>query len=183
MRAWLAASLAAALVGLAACSADPGAPAGSAAADNMNEVDVTFMRQTALGGQAEVTFGELAAAQGRNDRVVAFARRMVREHSAANEDLAAVAAEKGVLLSEEIDAEAQRKYARLQELDGAAFDRAYIQGQIRDHQRTVELLEHEIGEGRDAAVRAFARQRLPITLDHLQAAEDIAAVLTAGASR
>lgn len=182
MRIWLAASLAAALVGIAACSTGPGTPAGSGAG-TMNEVDVTFARQVALGGHAEVEFGELAVMKSRNDRVTTFARRMIKEHGAANDDLAAVAAEKEISLPGGLDAEAQRRYTRLGALDGAAFDRAYIQGQIRDHQRTVELLEHEIGAGQDATVRAFARKRLPITLDHLQAAEEIAAGLAAGASR
>ncbi|MBZ9962068.1 DUF4142 domain-containing protein [Mesorhizobium sp. BR1-1-14] len=43
-----------------------------------------------------------------------------------------------------------------QKLTGVEFDLAYISGQIVDHQKTVQLLEGEIGSGQDPDVQHFA---------------------------
>ncbi|WP_246672851.1 DUF4142 domain-containing protein, partial [Mesorhizobium sp. B3-1-1] len=53
------------------------------------------------------------------------------------------------------------------------FDLAYISGQIVDHQKTVQLLEWEIGSGRDPDVQHFASDILPAVLEHLRMARDI----------
>jgi putative membrane protein len=67
-------------------------------------------------------------------------------------------------------------------MSGAAFDRAYIAGQVADHQKTAQLLEYEIGSGQDVELKTFASEILPIVLEHLQIAKDIQAQLTGSAS-
>jgi Domain of unknown function (DUF4142) len=39
-------------------------------------------------------------------------------------------------------------------------DRLYIEGQIADRQKTVQLFEYEIGSGQDAKLKAFASYSL-----------------------
>ncbi|TIT42294.1 MAG: DUF4142 domain-containing protein, partial [Mesorhizobium sp.] len=73
--------------------------------------------------------------------------------------------------------EHERQRAELEKLYGAKFDIAYISGQITDHQKTVQLLEWEIGSGQDADLQHFASETLPTVLDHLQLARDIKAEL------
>ncbi|TPI45311.1 DUF4142 domain-containing protein, partial [Mesorhizobium sp. B3-1-1] len=60
-----------------------------------------------------------------------------------------------------------------QKLALVEFDLAYISGQIVDHQKTVQLLEWEIGSGRDPDVQHFASDILPAVLEHLRMARDI----------
>ncbi|MBV8523415.1 MAG: DUF4142 domain-containing protein, partial [Acetobacteraceae bacterium] len=45
-----------------------------------------------------------------------------------------------------------------------------IAGQIQDHQRTVQLLEYEIGSGQDPDLKAFASEMLLHVIQHLQMA-------------
>jgi putative membrane protein len=67
---------------------------------------------------------------------------------------------------------------RLEKMSGAEFDRAYVQGQVADHQKTAQLLEYEIGSGQDVELKSFASEILPIVLQHLRIAQEIQAELT-----
>jgi putative membrane protein len=58
------------------------------------------------------------------------------------------------------------------------LDLAYIAGQVADHQKTAQLLEHEIGSGQDLELIGFASDTLPVVLQHLRAAQEIQAELT-----
>jgi putative membrane protein len=74
-----------------------------------------------------------------------------------------------------MDDEHRASYAELQKLKGAAFDHAYIQGQIEDHQKVVQLFETEMGSGQEPQLKKFAADRLPIARHHLDMALSIAA--------
>lgn len=143
-----------------------------------NADDRLFAILAAEGGQAEVTFGELAAAKASNSAVAEFGRRMVEDHSAANEELAAIAEESGIPLPDELNAEHQAMLERLQELEGAEFDLAYMRGQLIDHQKTTQLLIWEIGFGQDGALQRYASETLVTVLDHLEHVRAILGELT-----
>lgn len=153
------------------------------ATDVTNTVDVLFARQAALGGMAEVEFGRLAAEKASAEAVTAFARRMIEDHGRANDRLKAVAADNDIPLPSKLDDDYRRKYDGLSALSGAAFDRMYMRGQIQDHQRAVQLLEHEIGSGQDVAIKTFAAETLPAVLEHLEMAQHVVAELAATATR
>ena len=152
----------------------PGVPAP----DQRNTADTLFAQLASEGGQAEVTFGELAAGKAQAESVSEFASRMVEDHSAANEELAALAGETDIPLPDELNAEHQALLERLQLLEGAEFDLAYMRGQIVDHQKTVQLLIWEIDSGQNADLKQFASDALPTILDHLRTARGIVADLS-----
>ena len=47
-----------------------------------------------------------------------------------------------------------------------------------EHQKTVQLLEYEIGSGQDTDLKNFAAEILPIVLQHLRAAQALQAEMT-----
>jgi putative membrane protein len=67
--------------------------------------------------------------------------------------------------------------ASLEKLSGRPFDLAYMQAQIVDHQKTIILLQYEIGQGQNAGLQRFAAETLPAVLAHLEAAKSITAEL------
>ena len=81
--------------------------------------------------------------------MLAVARRMVKEHTAANEELKTVAQNKQMALPTDTDPMHKAAYAKLSRLSGAAFDKAYMAGQEKDHAATVKLFEKEIAMGKD----------------------------------
>jgi putative membrane protein len=143
-----------------------------------NTPDRLFVRAAAIGGMAEVEFGELAQQKAQDDAVKEFARRMVEDHGKANDRLTSIAKDAGIALPDEMDAEHQAMRDRLTEASGAAFDLVYLQGQIADHQKTAQLLEYEIGSGQQMELKNFASQVLPVVLQHLRSAQSIQAEVT-----
>jgi putative membrane protein len=142
-----------------------------------NDTDRIFAREAAIGGLAEVRFAELADPAAASDLVKRFADRMKADHGRANQQLADLAAGGHLMLPTDLDAEHAAVLAKLKTLKGEDFDRAYLDSQLQDHQRTVQLLELEIDGGQDPALQGFAAGVLPVVLQHLQMAQDLATQL------
>jgi putative membrane protein len=53
-------------------------------------------------------------------------------------------------------------------LTGSAFDKKYLEGQLEDHQKSIQLLQHEINGGQDKELRQFATETLPVVTHHLE---------------
>jgi hypothetical protein len=63
--------------------------------------------------------------------------------------------------------------AELDSANGRAFDLAYMQGQVIDHQKTAILLQWEIGQGQKPELQRFAAETLPTVLAHLEIANNV----------
>jgi putative membrane protein len=151
----------------------PGLMAGKPKAEVSNTADIIFLQQLSLGGRAEVELGKLTGQRGSSDQVDAFGARMEHDHGGANSKLASLARGAGVDLPKELDAEHEAARRELSALNGPDFDLKYIDGQIKDHQKALELLIHEIGSGQDSRVRAFATETLPAIAEHLELARAV----------
>jgi putative membrane protein len=152
-------------------AADAGNPANKSPSGM--PIDANFMKALAVGGVAELEAGKLATQRGTRSEVKTFATQMVNDHSANNDKLKALAKDRGVELPAQLDAEHAADKAKLETLNGTAFDVEYIRGQIKDHQKAVQLLQHQINAGQDANVRRFAQETLPTVQHHLEMAKDI----------
>ena len=164
----------------------PGTPQsgpGVPAPHQPNQQDRLFVQEAAIGGMAEVEFGRMAEQKGQSDAVKDFGRRMVQDHARANDRLSALAKAANIPLPGDFDPDHLTMRAELEKLSDAQFDWAYIQGQVQDHQKTVQLLEWEIGSGQDAELKQFASETLPVVFQHLQLAQSIAAQLAGGSAQ
>ena len=157
------------LVTLAALSALPLAALAASATP-----DMSFYKSLAEGGIAEVRDGKLAQQKSADPKIKDFAAMMVKDHTAANQDLMALAQSKGIKLPGGPGIGADTKKAELEVLSGETFDKSYVKSQVKGHRATVELLQKEISTGQDAQAKAFAQKVLPTVQSHLQAIEGIA---------
>src|ERR1035438_4279975 len=73
----------------------------------LSMADTNFILAAAQGGMTEVKLGELASTSGVRDDVKSFGRMMVKDHTAINDNLKALAAQKGVTLPDSLDAKHQ----------------------------------------------------------------------------
>lgn len=144
-----------------------------------NADDRLFAILAAEGNLAEVRLGELAAEKAASGSVKTFAQRMAEDHSAALEELKAIAAESGIALPEALHAEHQALLEQLEQLEGADFDLAYMRAQVVEHQKSTQLLIWEVDLGQDGALQRFAGSGLPLIIGHLEEARAITAQLTA----
>jgi putative membrane protein len=132
--------------------------------------DSAFVTKAAQGGMAEVELGNLAQQNGSSDTVKQFGKRMVGDHTKANDELKTLASDKGVSLPTALDAKSQATKDRLSKLSGAAFDRAYMQDMVTDHQQDVAEFRKQSTRGTDPDLKAFASKTLPTLEEHLKLA-------------
>jgi putative membrane protein len=140
-------------------------------AQRMVRGDNQFLAAAAQGGMAEVQMGQLAVQHASNDAVKKFGQRMVDDHSKANDELKALATRKGFTLRSDMDAKQKSTIARLSKLNGAEFDRAYMQDMVKDHEEDVAEFKRESDSGNDQDLKAFASKTLPTLQEHLQMAQ------------
>jgi putative membrane protein len=141
------------------------APAGAGVGS-----DQTWVMNTAKDGMAEVELGKLAGEKASNADVKTFARRMVADHTKANDELKSIAATKNITLPAAPDAQHKATHDRLAKLSGPAFDRAYMQMMVQDHTKAVASFKRESQTGKDAEIKAFASKTLPTLEEHLKMA-------------
>lgn len=143
--------------------------------------DRHFMDKAAQGGMAEVELGQLAQQNGQSQDVKDFGKRMVTDHSKANDQLKQLATQKGVSLPTTLDSKDQATKDRLSKLQGSAFDKAYMHDMVMDHKKDVAEFKHESTAAHDPDLKNWAGQTLPTLESHLQEAEKIAPA-TAGSA-
>lgn len=129
--------------------------------------DNSFATKSAQGGMAEVELGEFAQSHASSDKVKQFEQRMVDDHSKANAELATIAGRKRITLPTNLDAKDQATMDSLAKLNGAVFDRAYMQDMVKDHREDIAEFKGEANSGRDPDFKAFASKTLPVIQQHL----------------
>src|SRR4051812_8804557 len=159
--------------------AAPGVPAPH----QTNTEDRLFIRLLAAGGTAEVEFARLAEGKARSQPVQDFARLMVADHTKANRELEGLARAAQIPVPSQLHPEHKSMRSALESASADAFDLAYMQGQVVDHQKAVVLLTWEIGQGQDATLQQWAAATLPVVLGHLELAKTLLAELSGQGGR
>ena len=162
-----------ALLPVAACSSNTPAPVAEAAPPPpaLSPTDQSFVTTVAQDGMAEVQMATLAQTNARSARVKSYANEMIKDHSAANDQLMKLAQAKGVTPPTDLsEAQAQQKTTLTGE-KGAKFDRDYMRDQVTDHQAMVQAFQEEAQNGQDADIKAYAASTLPTIQQHLTEAQ------------
>jgi putative membrane protein len=161
-----------ALLLLASCSPDtsqqahPQPRAELAPSAALPSQDRDFLERAAEGSNAEIAMGALADPRSSRPDVISFGHMMVTDHSAANAQLAAIAAAHRISLPTSLG-EHQQNFDRIVDLKREDFDREFKRAMVGDHQEAVELFRAEAANGTDAALKAFAAATLPKIEAHL----------------
>jgi putative membrane protein len=139
-------------------------------ANTKSSADENFAKKAAQGGMAEVKLGQLAEQKGSSPEVKNFGRRMVQDHSKANNQLKDVVSQENIPLPNELKKSDQATYDRLSKLSGDAFDREYARDMVKDHSKDVSEFQKEAKNGKDESIKNFAAQTLPTLQNHLDQA-------------
>ncbi len=162
----------------------PGSTRGSAQAtpENPNQdpttrgtypSDTTFLKKAIRGNNGEIDAAKLALQKSQNQQVKDFAQRMVDDHTKMLDQLKEVAQKDNVTYKDEPSPMAQKLHAKLEGLSGAEFDKAYIDGMIKDHKEDVREFSTEINHGKKQDVKDAASQSLPTIKEHLSIVEGL----------
>jgi putative membrane protein len=148
--------------------------AGSAFAADLPHHDKSFMKDAAESGLAEVQASQLAAQNAANTQVKSFADQMVQDHTKANDELKALAAQKKLDLPTEPSLMERGELKTLKDDKGEKFDKRYADHYgVKAHEKTIKLFEKEVKDGKDADVKAWAEKTLPTLRHHLDMARDM----------
>jgi putative membrane protein len=134
--------------------------APAAKSSSLSVKDKTFMNKAAKGGMMEVTMGNLAAQNGQSGDVKSFGKRMVTDHSKANDELKSIASQKGVTLPAK---EPTLKWNS---------DKAYINMMVKDHEKDLTEFQEEAKTGSDPEVKKFAGDTAKMIQEHLDLAKE-----------
>jgi putative membrane protein len=133
-----------------------------------------FAMMAAQGGLFEVKSSELADKNAASEDVKKFAAHMVKDHTAANDELKRVAAGKNIELPQALDEKHQAKLDKLTKSTGAEFDKEYMTIQVKAHAKTIRMFEAEAKSGSDNDIKAFADKTLPTLREHMKHAREVA---------
>ena len=144
---------------------------GSAFAE-VSKKDQDFLTKAAAGGMYEVEAGKLAQQKGMAPEVKSYGEMLVKDHSAANEELKGLAGTKGVALPAALLTD---KQARLDKIGRAkAFDKEFLKEVgLDDHKKDIALFEKASKGADDADVKAFATKTLPVLKAHREHADGL----------
>ncbi len=135
--------------------------------------DKKFIKEAAMGGLAEVELGKIAEQKASSDQVKQFAQKMVTDHTKVNDQLKQIASQANVEIPDQLGKKYQSRIDKLNKLEGADFDKAYIKDQLKDHKADVSDFQSESQGGTIPAVQQFASQTLPTLEQHLELAKNL----------
>lgn len=129
--------------------------------------DRKFVEKAASGGMAEVKLGKLAMEKGTSPTVKQFGQKMVEDHGKANDELKAIASRKNMPLPTDTDTEHQKVYDKLEKMSGPAFDKAYMDAMVKDHDEDVkEFKRASANSGTDPELKQWAEKTLSVIEQH-----------------
>ena len=140
-------------------------------AQQLSAQDRTFMEDAAKGGVREVDMGHLGIERGQSQAVKGFSQRLINDHNMANQELATLAKQKGVLLPGD---DAKMMSMPLTIKSGADFDKEFAKAMIEDHQKSISMFEKEASSAGDPDVKGWASKVLPTLRAHLAEAQALA---------
>lgn len=153
---------------------------GQNGAAPISDQDRMFVHNAAIAGIGEVQAGQLAATRSNDPQVQQFGKRMVEDHTKANDALKQIAMQQGIEVPTELDADSQMEADQLQKMTGNDFDKLYIQDQVNDHNKVIDMFQTEAEQGQDPQLRDFAKNTLPTLQHHLQMAKSIQSSMMSG---
>lgn len=158
-------------LGAAGTSFAAGTTATPSGDTTFSHQDRAFVKTAADAGMEEVAAGRIAEHNTGNADVQKFARRMVDDHSRANDELKRIAEADRITLPDRMDAKARHDVDALGKVHDARFDAKYMDHQASDHQEVIAAFQKEADQGRNADLKRFASDTLPTLREHLQLAE------------
>src|SRR3954469_3817344 len=144
--------------------------------------DAKYAKDIAQANLAEIATGQLAMQKAASPAVRRYGEHMVQEHTALQQQTAALASAKGMEPPKSPDLKHEAAAKMLQMHSGEGFDRAYMEQMVKDHEQTLALLQETAQNASDADLRAQAQQAIPHVREHLEMARRMTSSTT-GSSR
>jgi putative membrane protein len=134
--------------------------------------DQAFVTKLAGVAMAEVELGKLAKEKASSREVRAFGQRMIDDHTKAGDELKGIAQRKNLAWPAALPPDAIALKDKLSKLNGAAFDRAYIDEMVKGHTEVLGEVKKGAQSASDPDVKAWATKATSSVQAHLTHAQD-----------
>jgi putative membrane protein len=148
---------------------------------DLNDLEIAHVAYTA--DSIDIRYAHLALAISEDPVIREFAKTMIRDHEAVNEEALALVAMLDVapqdnFLSRQLNGQAEQLVREMSRLSGAAFDRRYAENELAYHQAVNGLVEGTfIPNIEHPDVKALFEKAIVIFKAHEKHAEKMVAVL------
>jgi putative membrane protein len=146
-----------------------------------NDAQIAAIVVTA--NQVDIDAGKLAASKGTSPDVKAFGQMMVSDHTGVNKSASDLVTKLGVKPEDNPTAQSIKSggadnVKNLQQMSGAAFDKAYIDHEIVYHETVLDALDKTlIPNAQNAELKALLVKVRPAFVAHRDKAKQIQATL------
>ena len=157
--------------------------AGVWAAESSGPSDAQIAAIVVTANQIDIDAGKLAKAKGHAKEVRDFAQRMITDHSGVNKSATELVQKLKVTpepnpTSQSLQQGGDQNLANLKKLEGAAFDKAYIDHEVAYHEAVLSALDKTlIPSAQNAELKALLVKVRPAFVAHLDHAKEIQASL------
>jgi putative membrane protein len=148
-----------------------------ASAQTVSDAQIASIVVTA--NQVDIDAGKLAASKATNPEIKKFGQQMVTDHTGVNKQATALATKLKVTpednaTSQSLKAGGDKNLANLKNLNGAEFDKAYIDNEVTYHQEVVDAIDKTlIPSAQNAELKALLVKVRPAFVAHLEHAKMI----------
>ena len=157
--------------------------AGVWAAESGGPSDAQIAAIVVTANQVDIDAGKLAKAKGHSKEVREFGQRMVTDHSGVNKSATELVQKLKVTpepnpTSQSLQQGGDQNLSNLKKLEGAGFDKAYIDHEVAYHEAVVSALDKTlIPSAQNAELKALLVKVRPAFVAHLDHAKEIQASL------
>jgi putative membrane protein len=129
--------------------------------------------------QVDIDAGKLAKSRSTNKDVKAFAELMITDHTGVNKSATDLVTKLEVTpqdnpTSQSLKAGGDKNLAHLRTLEGAAFDKAYVDHEVAYHQQVIDALDKTLIPGAaNDELKALLIKVRPAFVAHLEHAEHL----------
>ena len=144
------------------------------ASKSLSSDDRDFMIKAAGNNLYEIEVSKLAAKKSQNAAIKRYAAMLVRDHTAAKEELRTIAVAKPLRIPDDMPDGKKVQLKVFLDASPAEFDEKYVKlVGLEEHRTDIELFERQLEKGKDAQLKAFVSKTLPKLKMHLAAAEKL----------
>jgi putative membrane protein len=150
-----------------------GAKPGDAAPPEPKMSPAEFLQFVAQEDMLQLDLGRKVVEQGETDKVKAYAKRIVTNHTAIEVIARKLAGKEAVELPAQVDAAGEAKLAEFKDLRGVALDKAYCMYMAEAQAKTMAAYRWQYDNCKDDEVRSFAMQTMPIVGVHARVSDEL----------
>lgn len=152
---------------------------GTFAAESNMPNDAEITKIVNVTNEGEIELAKLAKKKTKNDQVKTFADHMISEHTDNNKNSMQLVRKLNLKPEKNENSEAMKKdsektMAQIKDLEGSAFDKAYMESQISTHQKVLsELDEKMIPSAKNPELKALLEKTKSSVTAHLEQAKKV----------